>query len=181
MGNFRFTCFHSSAPLFSSPQKLPLTVVDLGNKPLGVFSQTISGLQSGTAYKYRFLMKNGAGVGFSPLGSFSTIGVPTLGNSGTAFISTHSADLLVDLPSVGGDDANVTFFWGNNDGGQNPLSWDSNLTLPGERANGPLSISVSSLQPGTVYYFSVRASNLPALHGHRPFLSQPIQTIHHPN
>ena len=50
-----------------------------------------------------------AGVGFSPLGSFSTIGVPTLGNSGTAFISTHSADLLVDLPSVGGDDANVTF------------------------------------------------------------------------
>ena len=49
---------------------------------------------------------------------------------------------------------------GNNDGGQNPSSWDSNLTLPGERANGPLSISVSSLQPGTVYYFSVRASNL---------------------
>ena len=160
MGNFRFTLFLLIRTAFFLPAKLPLTVVDLGNKPLGVFSQTISGLQSGTAYKYRFLMKNGAGVGFSHSVPFLLLEFQLWGIQELHLYQLIPADLLVDLPSVGGDDANVTFFWGNNDGGQNPSSWDSNLTLPGERANGPLSISVSSLQPGTVYYFSVRASNL---------------------
>ena len=145
---------------FPPRKKLPLNVIALGNKPLGVFSRTINGLQPGTEYQYRFLLKNGAGVGFSPMGSFSTIGVPVMGNSGTSYLSTHSADLLSQIQSNGGDDANVTFFWGDNDGGQIPANWDSNQTLSGERSSGPISLSIIGLQPGTVYYFTVRTENL---------------------
>lgn len=73
-------------------------------------------------------------------------------------ISTTGATLNGEVTDIGAGEPSVTFFYGRNDGGTDPSSWESSLDLVGTFA-GTFSAPVSGIDPGTSYFFAVRATN----------------------
>ena len=71
----------------------------------------------------------------------------------------NSATIRSEVLSTGGENLEVTFFWGDNNASNIPGDWDNNYTLNGTHGVGLLTHSISGLTAGTTYYFTVRASN----------------------
>ena len=98
---------------------------------------------------------------WSAVQSFTTptnVTVPVLGSLSTANLNTTTADLESTLTDNGNAATNLVFYWGDNDGGSNPSSWDSNFSIPNAQV-GTLRKSLTGLTGGTTYYFRTYASN----------------------
>ncbi|MEM7391676.1 MAG: hypothetical protein AAF492_04940, partial [Verrucomicrobiota bacterium] len=68
-----------------------------------------------------------------------------------------SAELTAALEI--GQPADVTIFWGDNDGGTSPGTWD-NMILFTNRGVGPISATVTGLLYGVPYFYRAYATNL---------------------
>ena len=98
---------------------------------------------------------------WSAVQSFTTptnVTAPVLGPLGTANVTTTTADLEATLSDNGNAATSLVFYWGDNDGGDNPSSWDSNFTVSNAQ-EGTLRKSLTGLTGGTTYYFRTYASN----------------------
>ena len=81
-----------------------------------------------------------------------------LGPLDTANLTTTTADLEATLYDNGNAATSLVFYWGDNDGGSNPSSWDSNFTFANAQ-EGTLRKSLTGLTGGSTYYFRSYASN----------------------
>ena len=98
---------------------------------------------------------------WSSVQSFTTptnVTVPVLGSLSTANVKTTTADLQSTLTDNGNAATDLIFYWGDNDGGTNLSSWDSNFTVSNAQV-GTLRKSLTGLTGGTTYYFRTYASN----------------------
>ena len=84
---------------------------------------------------------------------------PTVTNSiGASNIITDSARLNGEITSTGGEDPSVKMYWGDNDGGETPASWDNMIDL-GIKPIGTFFNDISGLNPDIDYYYRSYASN----------------------
>ena len=89
---------------------------------------------------------------------FETFGAPTLNNDAPSLITSTSARLNGTLTAAS-PEPSVSFFWGDNDGGTNSLSWDNQTNL-GTRALGSFSADLDGLLPNSTFFYRAQASNL---------------------
>ena len=81
-----------------------------------------------------------------------------LGSLSVANLEKTTADIEGTLSDNGNAATTLVFYWGDNDGGTIPASWDSNITISNAQ-EGTLRKSLSGLTGGTTYYFRTFASN----------------------
>jgi len=82
---------------------------------------------------------------------------PTITNgTGASLIEDTTARLNGNLTDDGNATTTVTVYWGDNDGGTTPGSWDYNHSL-GEQSEGALYYDVTSLPTGTTIYYTYYA------------------------
>ena len=139
------------------------------------YSGTLSTIQSQKvegylAHKWGLSLPNGHPYRITPpasqttwssVQSFTTptnVTVPVLGSLSTANVKTTTADLQSTLTDNGNAATDLIFYWGDNDGGTNLSSWDSNFTVSNAQV-GTLRKSLTGLTGGTTYYFRTYASN----------------------
>jgi hypothetical protein len=147
---------------YESPlRQVPTTSVSLGQKPVGTFTGALSNLQSGTTYNYRFAATNPGGVDISAIKTFTTLGLPKIENPGATEITKTSAKLNAKLTFTNGNDSNVTFYWGDNNGSNNGNhnQWDNPLASSTNQGVGVVGQSISGLSTGTTYYYTAKAVN----------------------
>jgi hypothetical protein len=87
---------------------------------------------------------------------------PTVTTSAATNITTTTATLNGNVTATGGENPTVTVYWGDNDGGQVPGSWDySSAPTSPSQPQGVAAFykNVTDLSPGTLYYFSAKATN----------------------
>ena len=75
-----------------------------------------------------------------------------------SMVTSTGATLNGGVTKVGVGAPSITFFYGDEDGGQNEASWDNTVTLAGSQS-GAFSSVISSLLPATDYYYVARAEN----------------------
>ena len=115
------------------------------------------GLPSGHSYK----SSAPSFIAWSDAQSFTTpttISPPVLGAQSVANLDTTSADMQVVLVDNGNDATTITFFYGDNDGGTTPASWDSNVSFS-NAMEATIRKSITSLTSGQTYYFRTLAKN----------------------
>ena len=94
--------------------------------------------------------------------AYSAVSAPTVTLSAATDIATTTATLNGNVTATGGEDPHVTMYWGDNDGGQTPGSWDysSDPTSPAQHQGvAAFYKSATSLSAGTQYFFSASANN----------------------
>ena len=65
-----------------------------------------------------------------------------------------------DLPTnVGGQDATITFYWGDDNASNVANNWDHNYTLSSTQAVGLATHKLTGLTKGTTYYYTAYISN----------------------
>jgi hypothetical protein len=85
--------------------------------------------------------------------------LPAVTNSvGATAITTCMARLNGNITSTGGVNPIVHIYWGDNDGGTDPSSWDLDENL-GIRPVGTFYKYICGLKPGRIYYYRCCASN----------------------
>ncbi len=146
---------------FSLPGgQVPKQSVNLGSKAVGVFTHTLTGLTPGTQYRFRYQVGNPNGIKQTAVSTFTTIGLPSISSLAASLVTMNASTLSATLSATGGADANMTFFWGNDDAGNVAANWDNNYTFSGLQGVGSLSRAIANLAIGTQHYFKVRAVNL---------------------
>ena len=90
-------------------------------------------------------------------GSSAPTGPPVAVNSGASNITATAATIGGEITDTGGASPTVTIYWGDNDGGTVPASWDNAINL-GTRSSA-FSAGLTGLSPSTPYYFRSFASN----------------------
>ena len=127
----------------------------------GLFSTNLSGLNSSTTYYFRSFASNGAGDDWAnSTSSFTTAAPPTpptIINTPATNVSFEDADINGTVTSTGSEDPTVTLYFGDNDGGTTPGSWDDSVNIGTQSGN--FSNSLSFLTSGTTYYFRAFAQN----------------------
>ncbi|NWK54990.1 lamin tail domain-containing protein [Verrucomicrobiaceae bacterium N1E253] len=126
----------------------------------GAFTTDLFGLTHNTTYYYRAFAQNSGGSAWaSASGQFTTaaFSLPTVAHSEAGHLTGTSAQIGGSIVSTGGSPPEVTLYWGDNDGGENPLHWDASVSL-GEQSSDFSSI-VTGLNPLTTYYFRVYVEN----------------------
>ena len=65
------------------------------------------------------------------------------------------------MVTVGGEDATVTFYWGDNNGSNSGAhnQWDSNQVLSGTHGMGVVSHNLTGLTKGQTYYYTAKVTN----------------------
>jgi hypothetical protein len=87
---------------------------------------------------------------------------PTVVMSAATNVTAITATLNGNVTATGGENPTVTVYWGDNDGGQVPGSWDySSAPTSPSQPQGVAAFykNVDSLSPDTLYYFSAKATN----------------------
>ncbi len=87
---------------------------------------------------------------------------PTVTTSAATNIADTTVTLNGNITATGGENPNVYFSWGDNDGGTNPATWDNShlADTPAQpQGTGVCSYNVTGLSPNTLYYFTVNATN----------------------
>ena len=118
----------------------------------------VGSLSSSHAYRFTPPVSN---TTWSTRQSFTTptnVTPPVLGSLAVANLEKTTADIEGTLSDNGNAATTLVFYWGDNDGGTNPASWDSNITISNAQ-EGTLRKSLSGLTGGTTYYFRTFASN----------------------
>ena len=82
---------------------------------------------------------------------------PAVVNLTATDLTPSSATLRGEVTNNGGSDPDVTIYWGDNNGGTNTGNWDQSIDLGTQ--GGVFSSNLSSLTPGTTYFFRAFASN----------------------
>jgi hypothetical protein len=126
----------------------------------GAFAQPISGLTPGTAYFYRSVAINAAGVSWATQAQAFNTSTPSLAvitNLPAANITANSALLSGQVLSNGGDAPGVTVYYGPSNGGNNPAAWAHSLYL-GTQV-GRFGQPGGGLTPNTTIYFTSAGTN----------------------
>jgi len=99
---------------------------------------------------------------FTRYASYTVASTATITISAATNKEDTTATLNGNVTATGGENPSVTVYWGDNDGGQTPGSWDNNSapTSPAQ-PQGVASFykSATSLPTGTTIYFSAKATN----------------------
>ena len=138
---------------------------NLSTKPVGSLNHNLTSLTAGTTYFYRYFatvtISGTAYSSFSDLGSFTTLGLPQIETPGATEITKTSATLNAKLTFTNGNDSNVTFYWGDNNGSNNGNhnQWDNPLASSTNQGVGVVGQSISGLSTGTTYYYTAKAVN----------------------
>ncbi|MFM2220458.1 MAG: hypothetical protein RLZZ553_206 [Verrucomicrobiota bacterium] len=126
----------------------------------GNFSQSISGLTAGgVTYYFSARATNSAGVSWaSPSQTFQTLAnPPAVGTGAASNVGATTATVAANVVSTGGEVPDVTIYYGTSDGGTNPASWSSNISLGAQ--TGATNTVISGLSPQVTYYFRAFAQN----------------------
>jgi len=134
--------------------------VSLGDH-MGQFYTDISSLTDGTTYYYRCYAVNAEGGSWAEsTAAFTTslvISSPWVENTPATDITYESATLNGEVVDNGNEDPQVIIYWGDNDGGMDPASWDNYVNLGNQGST--FSTAINSLSPLTTYYYRAYASN----------------------
>ncbi len=85
--------------------------------------------------------------------------VPSVESSKAKNISSSNAQAIAQIISDGGEPLQMTLFWGDNDGGENPGMWDNNHTVSNTHSDGRVSHYIDSLNGGQTYYYRWMGKN----------------------
>jgi hypothetical protein len=85
------------------------------------------------------------------------VSAPTIINTSATGITGNTATIGGQVTNTGGENPNVILYWGDNDGGTTPASWD-NAVAQGLQ-NSTFTQDLGGLAPGTTYFFRSFASN----------------------
>jgi hypothetical protein len=118
---------------------------------------TVSGLQQGVTYYYRFRAINSSGTTVSSLASFATLAAPAAAVNAASAITQTSASLNGTV-NASNYDATVHFEYGT-DGNTFPNSTAASPAIVTGNADTPVSAAVAGLTKGTTYYYRVVAVN----------------------
>lgn len=125
------------------------------------FGGEVSGLSSETTYYFRSFVTHPGGDAWAPAtSSFTTIATadpPTVEGLPATTISTTGADLHGRVVTTGGEEPEVTIYFGTTDGGTDANDWEDSVVL-GTQA-GAFQNSLFALQPDTTYYYRPYAEN----------------------
>jgi hypothetical protein len=125
----------------------------------------VEGLSAGTTYYYRAKVRNSTGYAYGAELNFNTIGSPVIDTIAATSVTQTTATLNASLSDDGGNTANVTVRWGYGIASKttaqfatytNVTAYQSTKYSTGEFP----SLAVTSLTPGTPYYFRVEALNI---------------------
>lgn len=134
--------------------------VNLGTQS-GLFSSNLTSLTPGTTYFFRAFASNGAGGTWAATTASFTTGpppnAPLVINAPATNIGFIEADINGSVTSTGGEVPNVILYFGDNDGGTNPGSWDDSVNIGAQ--NGPFTTDLFALANGTTYFFRAFAQN----------------------
>ena len=78
----------------------------------------------------------------------------------TMFTAAHpyySADPYQPTINLGGENAAVTFYWGDNNGSTTPGNWDNSQAISGTHGVGVVSHALTGLTTGNTYYYTAKA------------------------
>ena len=132
--------------------------VNLGTKPAGTFYTDISILDPNTTYYYRCYATNAGGEDWADATSqFNTlVAAPTLTTQAAGSIGSNGATLNGNITGIGGENCTERGFdWDTDTGAPYANTW----TETGSYGTGAFSHIISSLNPGTSYYFRAKAQN----------------------
>ncbi|MBL9005653.1 MAG: fibronectin type III domain-containing protein [Myxococcales bacterium] len=124
----------------------------------------ISGLSSGTTYYYCAIVSSSEGMAFGTIQSFTTSGIPTATTVAASSVTSSSA-VLNGTGNPNGAAAIGWFRYSNTDPGtcNDSFGWRApytgNSNLGSTAGSVPFAQTVSSLSPGTTYYYCAIASN----------------------
>lgn len=83
---------------------------------------------------------------------------PAISTGVASNLTSSQADIAYSVSDDGGEDPTVTLYYGESDGGTTPGAWTSSQAQ-GTQAAGGYSATISGLNAGTTYYFTLHASN----------------------
>jgi formylglycine-generating enzyme required for sulfatase activity len=134
-------------------------VVNLGQRPVGALSTSISVLTQGATYYYRFYASNAMGSAWAnPATQFTTASAPAIDNgSGATSLMPSSARLTGNLTA--GGNANIYVCWGTADGGTTTSAWQHVNSL-GALSEGAFFCDISGLNVSTTYRYRSYAANV---------------------
>ncbi len=133
--------------------------VETAGNGTGIFSASLTGLESNTTYYVRTFATNSEGTSVGEVVSFTTsqsVNMPTLTTNAATSVNSNSATLNGEVTSDGG--ATVTsrgFYWSKTN--NNPGSSD-NVETAGN-GTGIFSTSLTGLESNTTYYLRTFATN----------------------
>ena len=159
------TLYYGTSDGNQTPANWTASPVSLSTKPVGSLNHNLTSLTAGTTYFYRYFatvtISGTAYSSFSDLGSFTTLGLPKIETPGATGITKTSATLNAKLTFTNGNDSNVTFYWGDNNGSNNGNhnQWDNPLASSTNQGVGVVGQSISGLSTGTTYYYTAKAVN----------------------
>ncbi|MDA7881931.1 lamin tail domain-containing protein, partial [Akkermansiaceae bacterium] len=125
----------------------------------GNFSLNVTGLLPATTYHFGAKAENAGGTSWATeTETFTTLPLaPEVSNLAAQNIEANSATLGADVTSTGGENPNVTIYYGPTDEGTNAVGWQGSVSLGAISGTG--TAQVAGLSNGTTYYFRAFASN----------------------
>jgi len=128
----------------------------------GTFSTALTGLTPDTTYYYRSFASNSGGDDWADSStSFTTPTAstpPTLVNSPAVNVGFASAQIGGRVAATGGDDPAVEIHYGTTNGGTDPESWDTSVSIGTQ--SGSYSTELNSLSANTTYFFTASGTNI---------------------
>ena len=124
------------------------------------FSTNLDDLAEGTTYFFRSFGEHSSGSAWaSTSSSFQTLlsTAPAIDADAEIQVGATSAIVSGNIADTGNDPPVVSVFYGDNDGGTTPSSWDRELELGVQEAE--FTATLSELSPDTDHYFTIRATN----------------------
>lgn len=103
----------------------------------------------------------GAITGLQIVETITLFGLPEVANTSASALNPNSASLGGNLITngSGADPATLSFSWGSTDGGSSPAAWEASISGGSRTSPGTFSASLTSLQPGTTYFYRSFATN----------------------
>lgn len=126
----------------------------------GVFSNSLFALTAGTTYYFRAFAENAGGGVWAPSSqSFVTtpFSAPEVVSNPATSVTATAAQLEGSVTATGGEAPTILYYWGESDGGADPLAWDHRHDLGQQIAE--FSAVISGLTPSTTYFARAFAQN----------------------